>query len=397
MQRLTVIFLFFLLMGAPAYAQPFHVLHRNNESLIVDAIRTPENTFDVARAAEASLNYPSAVPTGTSAREVMAAWIRNDSVRTIETARSKDGGKSWFSEPFRSDWDPETFRSLSLFRLGRGRLTLFSGGNPILLSSSYTNGELWSNFYSANRFGGFRVSSVVALPGNRLMALFHDDGRFLFSDDEANPAPLRKSVIYKMYSDDGGLTWSEPQTALKHNLYGLYDAVVIHSPGRRDKELILIAAQRETGAACVSFSNDNGQSWSYPEELPSFIRGDRFGIVRHKRHLLLSYRDLCRTLADGTPNPTFGDIVLWEGNRNELLSDDRPGTKVRIADNYPTDEPVDYEDLKYSDCGYISLLPSGHNTVNIIAYGRWEADALPFVRSFTFHSAKLRNFVNSLK
>ena len=396
MQRLIAI-LFLLLQGISATAQPFRVLYRNGESLIVDAVRTPENTFDVARADGSSLNYPSAVPTGGSAREIMAAWIRSDSVRTIETARSRNGGKSWVSDYFRADWDHETFRSLSLFRLRRNRLVLFSGGNPILISSSHTNGELWSNFYSANRFGGFRVSSVVPLPGGRLMALFHDDGRFLYSDEEANSAPLRKSVIYKLYSDDGGLTWSEPQIALKHNLHGLYDAVIFHSPGRRDKELILIAAQRETGTACISFSNDNGQSWSYPDELPPFIRGDRFGIATHKRRIFLSYRDLRRTLEDGSPNPTFGDIVLWEGTLNELLRENHAGVKVRIADNYPADAPADYEDLKYVDCGYVSVLPQGRNEITFVAYGRWEADALPFIRAFTLDPVEFRNFTHSLK
>jgi hypothetical protein len=416
MQRIVVISLFIWLDAATLCAQPYHVLFDPpGETFLLDARRIAANTFDVARYADASLSFPSAVKTGSDGEEILAAYIKSDSTRSIEMRRSLDGGRTWQDDNFAVSPVENEFRSLSLFNLGqnaapsgskwwrrrtpaeRGNLALFTGGYPIQISSTYTNGRNWCNFYSVNPFGGFRVSSLVRLHNGRLMALFHDDGRFFYRNEEGQGATLRKSVIYKIYSDDGGLTWSDPEIALKHNLHGLYDAVVIYSPVRKDNELILIASERESSSVYISSSTDEGNSWSYPEKLPASIQGDRFGIATYNRQLLLSYRDMSRTLSDGQPNPTFGDIVLWMGDRRELLRADRDGVKVRIADNYPSTEAMDYNDRNFSDCGYLSVLPLAHKQFCIIAYGRWEQDEPPFVRSFLFDPIELLQFINKLK
>jgi hypothetical protein len=317
------------------------------------------------------------------------------------------------SEEVGNHWDGEALRSLSLFNLGRpdasvqvglgfrrrrdvqnlNSLMMFSGGSPIVVSSSYTNGEHWSRFNPVNDFGGFRVSSVIRLDDGRLMALFHDDGRFLFPES-CSTAPGR-SIIYKIYSSDAGLTWSEPEIAVKHNLYGLYDAVVIPSPARRDDDLILIAAQRETGAACIAFSADDGETWSYPAALSSRLHGDRFAIGTLDRVLYIAYRDLNRTLGNGMPNPTFGDLMLWTGDYRELTRGARGGIKVRLANNYPVDEPVDPSDLKFSDLGTISLLQTGRREIAVITSGRWVAQEPSSLRTFLFNPATLHREVKN--
>ena len=409
MQKLTIYIILFLLCSSTLYGQGYRMLlDKEGEVPIIDIIQFPETMSDVARFPESYLNFPGAVQTGNSPQEILAAYIKTDSVRSIEMARSVDGGRQWTAEPFHSNWDGDTFRSLSLFNLGmphnhrrnntsnNSHLMLFSGGNPILVSSSYTNGQQWCNFYPANNFGGFRITGVVRLNDGRIMALLHDDGRFLYHD-ESTAAPLRKSAIYKIYSIDGGLTWSEPQIALKHNIHGLYDAVAVYSPARRDNALIMIVSERETSAAYISFSYDNGDSWSYPEKLPPFIHGDRFGIAVHRHYMAIAFRDMCRTLNDGTPNPTFGDLVMWSGDLGELINGNiRSGIKFRIADNYPTLEPVDYDDRKFFDCGYVSVLPVSRSEVSIIAYGRWEPDEMPFIRNFSLDTDKIRQYAKSI-
>jgi hypothetical protein len=219
------------------------------------------------------------------------------------------------------------------------------------------------------------------------MALFHDDGSFLYGQEPCDPG---KSVIYKMYSSDGGLTWSDPVIALKHNLHGLYDATAIYSPARNDRDLILFAGQRETGAVCVSFSSDQGESWSYPLTLSSQLCGDRFAVCAHGRNLYIAFRDLSPTLDNGLPNPTFGDLVLWTGDRKELARGGVGGIKVRLADNNPMGRAVDPSDPNFSDLSTISLLPTGRSQITAIASGRWEAEELPFIRAILFDPAELR-------
>jgi hypothetical protein len=399
-QKLIVTAILAALFAGPSAAQDYRVLAQDSEtSRVLDYTGRIRHGYDAARGG--MISFPSAVRSSVSPREIVAGYLRGDGTSSsIELIRSIDGGRSWSSEAFDDDPVGDVPRSLSLFNLGRQAFSarrstqnrhrlmmMFAGGSPIVVSSSYTDGKQWSRFYPVGDFGGFRVSSVIRIGNNRLMALMHDDGRFLYGQESLEPG---KSVIYKMYSSDGGVTWSDPVIALKHNLYGLYDATAIYSPARNNRELILVASQRETGAACVSFSSDHGESWSYPLALSSRLCGDRFAVCTHGRNLYIAFRDLCRTLDNGLPNPTFGDLVLWTGDRKELARGGAAGIKVRLADNYPAGRAVDPSDPNFSDLGTISLLPTGRSEITVIASGRWETEERPFVRAILFDPAELR-------
>jgi hypothetical protein len=401
MQKLAYIIL--LLCPLSLFGQRFRPLDEVSEEIaVIDMLPSAASVFDVSRFPGSHLGFPAAVLTGARSGEILAASIKTDSVRSIELTRSSDGGRSWTPEPpFNNSWDATAYRSLSLFNAGRLRaasrrerpksgpgdnhLLLFSGGSPMLVSSSVTNGRYWSSFEPVNRFGGFRISGLTRLRDGRYLAVFHDDGRFLFDSGEQEDPPLHKSVIYRIYSSDGGLTWSKPEVALKHNLYGIYDAAIVADPTHGGNRLILICSERESRTAYIAYSTDNGLTWSYPEKLPPFLRGDRFGMARNGRELLISFRDMRPTLADGHPNPTYGDLVLWGGDPVDLLRGRHQGFKIRIADNFPTDEATDPADLRYSDCGYPSVLPLARREIAVIAYGRWDKDAPPFVRSYILH------------
>ncbi len=416
LQRLILPILLTVLPVPRLLAQNYRVLTGDEEGMarVFDYVGRYRHSYEAARSEDGLISFPSAVLSHVAPGEILAGYIRTGNAsRSIELIRSLDGGRTWSSEAVDNRWDGEGRRSLSLFNLGKpdasvriglglrrrrdaqnlNSLMMFSGGSPIIVSSSYTNGEHWSRFNPTGDFGGFRVSSVIRLGNGRMMALFHDDGRFLFPEDGASE--LRKSVIYKMYSSDGGLTWSEPEVALKHNLYGLYDAAVIRSPARRDNDLILIAGQRETGAACIAFSSDDGASWSYPVALSSRLCGDRFAVGTFGKELLIAYRDLCRTLDNGEPNPTFGDLVLWTGDRRELARGARNGIKVRLGDNYPVGGPIDPSDRKFSDLGYISLLSISRSEIAVITSGRWAAEELPSIRAFLLDPFELRREVKN--
>lgn len=381
-------------------AQGYRVLAGGEAGVVLDYAGRSGGSHDALRPAGGVIASPSAVLTGAAPGEIVAACLLTENAtRTIARVRSTDGGRSW--TPISGAGIPAGSASpvaLSLFDVGRptsgrraarGHLLLLGGGSPITASHSFDGGGVWSRFAPVNDFGGFRVSSLLRLPDGRLMALLHDDGRFLYPG-QAGPL-LRKSVIYKMYSADGGRNWTDPEVALKHNLYGLCDAVAFYSPSRRGAgELILVASFRETGAAVVATSTDEGGSWSYPAALSSRLYGDRFAVCTQGREVYIAFRDLCPTLDNGVPNPTYGDPVLWTGDVRELLRGAAAGIKVRLADNYPAAGPVDRLDLKYVDLGPLSLLPTGPGRMTLVAAGRWEIDRPPFLRAIVFDPLELR-------
>ncbi len=124
------------------------------------------------------------------------------------------------------------------------------------------------------RWEGSRVTGFAPLGRGRWIAFFHDD------------APGVKSVIYKMYSPDDGQSWGRPQVALKHNLYGLRDAVAFYQTPRRRDTLVLIAGRSDTRTAVIAVSRDDGATWSYPVPLSEDVRNDR----RELRRLIHSLK-----------------------------------------------------------------------------------------------------------
>ena len=94
--------------------------------------------------------------------------------------------------------DPET---------GKRRLIVFSGLHPTRMAVSEDDGASWGELEPVGDWGGIVVmGDVVRLKDGRYLAMFHDDGRFFRKD--GGP---RTMTLYKTFSEDGGLTWSDPE------------------------------------------------------------------------------------------------------------------------------------------------------------------------------------------
>lgn len=327
-------------------------------------------------------------------KTIYTAYIIQDSVKNIGFSRSSDGGKTWESASFGESLNAEDPTSVSLFDIsGRNRkrsssreMILFTGGKP-LKSSIATPGTEFPELAPVNFFGSYRITSLLKSNNGKLFAVFHDDGRFIHSNENNN---IRRSVIYTISSDDGGKTWTLPEVAVRHNQYGLYDAVIFENSNKKERELIMIASERVSGTAYISFNKENGGNWSYPVALPDFIQGDRFSVTMINKTLYIAYRDLCRYFRDGTINPFFGDLVMWTGDLKELVKGRKNGLKVRIADNYPQDSAPDFTDLRVFDCGYPTIIPVSKNRLSISAYGRWDSQEPPYVKSFIINTELLK-------
>lgn len=331
---------------------------------------------------DVKLSYPSAVLSG-GGKWMTVMYLRIGRDPRIILKRSADGGYHWSEREYPAIGNDEATRVATLLETFNGKrgahqLNIIKGAGIFQQSVSPDNGVTWSAFEPVNGFGGFRITDVIKTRTGGYIALFSDDGRFIHSGDSIS---MDKPVIYQISSVDGGMTWSLPQVMLKHNIYGLTEATVARQSRKGKNTLVLIASEPVSKAAMVSFSNDEGASWSYPVELPGVLHGDRHRIFIKKNKVYIVFRDTKGFGNPKTVNSTYGDLMMWIGDVADLKKGTKGEMLVRLADNYPSAE-FDITDINTIDCGYAAILPSGKNNIAVIAYGQWDRGKPAYIKCF---------------
>jgi hypothetical protein len=285
----------------------------------------------------------------------------------IVMKRSSDGGQSWSERlPTPKSWEtskevPTIHRVID--KQGVKRLIMFSGLYPIRMAVSDDDGQSWSELKPIGDFGGIvAMGCVERLKNGDYMALFHDDGRFIRAGSKQQKPVVFH--VYKTVSHDGGLTWGEPAAIATHPTAHLCEPGLVRSPDGKQIAVLLRENSRRHNSFVI-FSDDEGQTWTEPRELPAALTGDRhIGKYAPDGRLLISFRDT--TLE----SPTKGDWVAWVGTYEDIVEGRQGQYRVRLMDNH-----------KGADCAYpgLELLPGG--TFVVTTYGHWTPDEMPYIVS----------------
>jgi hypothetical protein len=282
--------------------------------------------------------------------------------------RSSDGGRTWSDrisvpENWATSQETPTIHRV-VDAQGKKRLIVWSGLYPARLAVSEDDGMTWSGLAPAGEWGGIVVMGSVfgtSRPGH-YVALFHDDGRYR----RANAAQAKPVVfdLLQTESTDGGLTWSEPKTIYSSKDVHLCEPGVVRSPDGKQLA-VLLRENRRVKHSHVILSNDEGQTWSQPRELPWTLTGDRHTAVQTSDgRFFISFRDMA------VESKTRGDWVAWVGTYEDIVNG-RPGQyRVRLMDN-----------KKGTDCAYpgVELLADG--TIVTTTYGHWTSGEAPYIVS----------------
>jgi len=327
--------------------------------------------------------------------------------------RSTDGGLTW-SERLKT---PESWKTSlevpTIFRTydqqDKKHLILFSGLYPARLAHSEDDGLTWSELEPAGEWGGVVVmASLTALKTGKghYMALFHDDMRFIESggqekykeDMKVNSKVL--FTLYKTFSYDGGLSWSNPEPILSRRDMNLCEPGIVRSPDGKTLALLLRENARRANSQII-FSSDEGKTWSDPKPLPNELNGDRH-VLKYTPdgRLLVVFRDISPlsyrkdldklakerneinlsavTTETGRGSPTEGDWVGWIGTWKDLVKGRSGQYRIRFKDN-----------IHSWDCCYpgTELLPDG--TFVVTTYGHWDKDREPYILSIRFKMEEL--------
>jgi hypothetical protein len=311
---------------------------------LLDLAYETERQVVIASDPEQYLGHPTTVLLADN-RTMLCVYPKGHGKGAIVLRRSEDAGITW-SEPLPvpENW-ATSLETPTLYRAkdpaGVERLILFSGLYPIRLSVSEDEGRTWTPLAPIGEYGGIvAMSSVVPLTDGRLLALFHDDGRFLHE----TPGPVERITLYSAMSSDGGLTWDGPRRIYQDPEVDLCEPGAVRSPDGSEIAMLL-RENRRLRNAMVMFSRDEGETWSAPSELPGALTGDRHQ-ARHAAdgRLVVCFRDMA------FDSPTRGDFVAWVGRYEDLHNGGEGLYRVRLLDN-----------RHEWDCGYpgLELLPDG--------------------------------------
>ena len=235
-------------------------------------------------------------------------------------AKSADGGRTWT----RCDGlMPEEYRTYSncptLQRIprkdGGTNLAVFSnsrGKCGIVISED--DGRTWKAAPVADLPAGMPPTGLVGLKDGTT-ALF---GQIRKSNVQGGDAPTSDQAIWMSVSADGGWTWGAPRIVAEAEEKNLCEPCVIRSPDGKELAL-LMRENRHTAASMMSFSTDEGKTWTKPTDTCWGLSGDRHeAAYLPDGRLLVAFRD--RALESST----YGQYVGWVGSYADLRHG-RPG------------------------------------------------------------------------
>ena len=348
---------------------------------IIDLSNDSARRVTVDRQQGQYLGHPTTVLLDDG-RTILTAYPMGHGAGQIVLKKSTDAGLTWSERlPVPENW--ATSKEVpTLFRVadpkGVKRIILFSGLYPARLSSSSDDGVSWTPLAPVGEWGGIVVMGSVERVGNGdYLAFFHDDGRFFSGSGKRSES----MTLYKSISRDGGLTWSFPSEIFSADTIQLCEPGIVRSPDGRQLAMLLRENSR-THHSCIMFSDDEGEHWTSPREMPLTLTGDRHTAkYAPDGRLLISFRHMDRSAS------SYGDWVAWVGTYDDL-SKGRPGQYlVRLMDN-----------TKGTDCAYPGVEVLSDGTFVLTTYGHWTQGELPYIVSVRLRLDELdRNAAPSKK
>lgn len=316
-------------------------------------------------------------------KTMIAVYPKGHGRGAIVMKRSEDGGLSWSKRlPTPPTWET-SLEVPTIHRIidsrGKRRLILFSGLYPVRLAVSEDDGLTWSELKPIGDWGGIvAMSSVERLNDGKIMALFHDDGRFFHKEGKRQDPPL--FIVYKTISEDGGLTWSYPEAIAEHPTAQLCEPGLIRAPDGKQLAVLLRENSRQFNSFVI-FSDDEGKTWTEPRELPASLTGDRH-VAKYgpDGRLFITFRDRTHD------SPTWGDWVGWVGTYRDIVENGQGQYRVRLMDN-----------TRDADCAYPGLELLADGTFVTTTYGHWDEGEQPYIVCVRFKMEELDRILGEME
>ncbi len=272
-------------------------------------------------------------------------------------ARTTDGGRTWlrFDERLPVDFRSTHHGSPIIRSLrkpdGSFRYVVFTRdakkGGRLQVTYSDDLGESWQYAPTTSIKVGMGPTGFIGLKNGKA-ALFGQ-----------TPGKNEKVGIWMSVTPDCGETWPTPRIVVPP-MKGKYfcEPFCIRSPDGSKLALIL-REQTHTGRSMVSFSSDEGETWTTPVDTPWGLTGDRHeGTLLGDGRLFIAFRD--RAIGSSTAGQYVGWVGTWDD-----LENCRPGQyRVKLLRHFRDNRRW----WSWYDCGYGGVHELADGTILCTTY-----------------------------
>ena len=244
---------------------------------------------------------------------------------------------------------------------------------------------------------------------NRWMGLYHDHSFNCYKTilSFAEPTAEEKAAGYPTYNVCGTpmvMHWSEPvkyfdayrKVELKSNMCEV--ECVRSDAGKGDTLALLTRSNSKKLYSLVTFSEDEGETWSEPRELPQALSGERLKAEWVKDNkgndkLFVTFRSIERSgdkvgaFAPGSTWMSEG-YVAWLGGWDDLVNGTEGDFRVKIAHTYLDGQETESRSAN-GDTGYCGNVVLAGNKVATCSYGRFSPTSDPIRGGHTYIAGRV--------
>ncbi|MFI4912809.1 MAG: LamG-like jellyroll fold domain-containing protein [Sedimentisphaeraceae bacterium JB056] len=180
------------------------------------------------------------------------------------------------------------------------RLFIMAGYGDMVQAYSTDDGATWTNFAT----NGLEcvVVPITIIPiknGSQHLMVYHTSDW----------------TIWQSVSSDGGLTWTESKPILILPEAQPAEPAIVRSPDGNQILCLIRCCNRGVYNSLMMTTDDEGETWSDPLELPNSLTGDRH-MPRYNSYgqLVIAFRDM------HSESDTYGKYVAWVGQYDDIIS-----------------------------------------------------------------------------